>query len=62
MIELDDCGREMQRTYTLYGASKTGTVCMVVKAPRGILLLYQDGDTKKQCKVIKAFMRKYKND
>lgn len=62
MIELDDCGREMQRTFTLYGASKTVIVGMVIKAPKGILALYEGTAEESQCEVIKAFMEEHKND
>ena len=58
-IELEDCGNDLLLTfqnYTTYQAEVK--VQMVIKAPRGILTLFDRGyispDT--QCEAIRAFM------
>ena len=63
MIELDDCGRELHCSY----GSQTGydtKVAMVIKAPRGIISLFNNQYTNQdtQCEGIKAFMEEHRND
>ncbi len=76
MIELDDCGREVHLSFVgryLVSYEAYKTVSMIIKAPRGTMVLfhrepYQGVGYKsfpkqtKQCQAIKRFMKEHKND
>ncbi len=70
MIELEDCGRELHLGFPVLSKPDRAldvTVIMVIKAPRGVMALFEPGKyswsiQSKQCKAIKAFMEEHRND
>ncbi len=60
MIELDDCGKTIA-----YGINEADTkIYMVIKAPRGIMALYDQKHISQdtQCEAIRAFMEEHSHD
>jgi len=64
-FELDDCGREF---HLLFGHRMADvTVIMVVKAPRGTMVLFDKAhwgspSPDRQCEAIRAFVEEHRND
>ena len=65
MIELDDCGRELHlRAGRLRDGSMDVIIQMVIKAPRGTMVLFDYGylSPDSQCEAIRLFMKEHQND
>lgn len=67
MIKLTDCGKETEVIFdTMYkreGTYKSIVVpIMVIKAPSGIVSIFDGSLVDEQCKLVKAFMEQHKND
>ena len=74
--ELDDCGREFQvwfGPYETIDKYRDVTVQMVIKAPRGTMVLFEyiphrqwrtegNRSVTNKCQAIKAFMEEHRND
>ena len=58
---LDDCGKRLILSFSKDdpGYHKPIDILMVIKSPRGTLVLFDDGDQKKQCRAIKKFMEEH---
>ena len=61
-LELDDCGKELHLSFG--NRSADVTIIMVVKAPRGTMVLFDDThwglpDPDRQCEAIKTFMEEH---
>ena len=61
-MRLSDCGREIIATYDWGNNPIQVKVIMVIKAPRGVMALFDKGDQDKQCLGIKYFMEEHAND
>jgi len=60
--ELDDCGREFQvwfGPYETIDKYRDVTVQMVIKAPRGTMVLWEGEPIDNKCEAIKAFMEEH---
>lgn len=68
MFDLEDCGRELHlQGYRALGYSTkledyNTKAIMVIKAPRGTMVLFEGDYQKDKCKAIKAFMEQHKDD
>ena len=62
MIELDDCGRELHLTNLSGLRAFDTTIQMIIKAPRGTMILFNIEHIDTQCKAIRAFMEEHKDD
>ena len=67
MIELDDCGRELHlQANQPWTDSMDVTVQMIIKAPRGTMVLFEDKPRRHyevtKVLAIRAFMKEHKND
>jgi len=63
-LGLSDCGKTVKIHYTNLGYDFSARIQMVIKAPRGTLVLYESNPCNDGVKgeAIKAFMEKYKNE